>query len=284
MKIEIYSEGTRQLLFTLFDSTKKRKTNAFRVHKHPELELGYIKSGSGDYILENKTYRAEPGDLFLVRPNEQHCVPTIDSPELSSFNIYFTSYFLWHSVSEYVEQSKLRMLISGASEPEHRYRGFEEQINEIMALCETEEKAYASRHRIRLLALRLIVGIASGFVCESGEPFTNVVVHRDDIQNAIGFINDNLTEPITLDDIAKSAGMSRSHFSTIFRGLTGISPYEYLLLQRVERAVVTLRNSDLTILEVAQSCGFRNLANFNKAFRKVTNMTPSDYRASKRKQ
>ena len=47
MKIEIYSEGTRQLLFTLFDSTKKRKTNAFRVHKHPELELGYITGGSG---------------------------------------------------------------------------------------------------------------------------------------------------------------------------------------------------------------------------------------------
>lgn len=46
MKIEIYSEGTRQLLFTLFDSTKKRKTNAFRVHKHPELELGYITGGS----------------------------------------------------------------------------------------------------------------------------------------------------------------------------------------------------------------------------------------------
>ena len=48
MKIEIYSEGTRQLLFTLFDSKKNRKTNAFRVHKHPELELGYITGGSGD--------------------------------------------------------------------------------------------------------------------------------------------------------------------------------------------------------------------------------------------
>ena len=72
MKIEIYSEGTRQLLFTLFDSKKNRKTNAFRVHKHPELELGYITGGSGDYILENRTYRAKSGDLFLVCPNEQH--------------------------------------------------------------------------------------------------------------------------------------------------------------------------------------------------------------------
>ena len=138
MKIEIYSEGTRQLLFTLFDSTKKRKTNAFRVHKHPELELGYITGGSGDYIIEN------------------------------------------------------------------RLRGLGAQVCEIMELCENTVRAEASRHRIRFLVLRLVVGM--------------------------------------------------------------------------------LRDEGMTIIEVAQSCGFRNLANFNKAFRKITNMTPSDYRASKRKQ
>lgn len=286
MKIEIYSEGTRQLLFTLFDSKKNRKTNAFRVHKHPELELGYITGGSGDYILENRTYRAESGDLFLVCPNEQHCVPTIDSPELTSFNIYLTSYFLWHIVSEYVDYGRLRMLINSADGLEHRLRGLGTQVCEIMELCENTVRAEASRHRIRFLVLRLVVGITS-VIPESGDDsqlLMSAVTHRDDIQKAIGFINDNLTEPITLEEIAKSAGMSRSHFSTTFRDATGIPPYEYLLLQRIERAVGMLRDEDMTIIEVAQSCGFRNLANFNKAFRKITNMTPSDYRASKRKQ
>ena len=286
MKIEIYSEGTRQLLFTLFDSKKNRKTNAFRVHKHPELELGYITGGSGDYILENRTYRAESGDLFLVCPNEQHCVPTIDSPELTSFNIYLTSYFLWHIVSEYVDYGRLRMLINSADGLEHRLRGLGAQVCEIMELCENTVRAEASRHRIRFLVLRLVVGITS-VIPERGDDsqlFMSAVTHRDDIQKAIGFINDNLTEPITLEEIAKSAGMSRSHFSTTFRDATGIPPYEYLLLQRIERAVGMLRNEDMTIIEVAQSCGFRNLANFNKAFRKITNMSPSGYRASKRKQ
>lgn len=286
MKIEIYSEGTRQLLFTLFDSKKNRKTNAFRVHKHPELELGYITGGSGDYILENRTYRAKSGDLFLVCPNEQHCVPTIDSPELTSFNIYLTSYFLWHIVSEYVDYGRLRMLINSADGLEHRLRGLGAQVCEIMELCENTVRAEASRHCIRFLVLRLVVGITS-VIPESGDDsqlLMSAVTHRDDIQKAIGFINDNLTEPITLEEIAKSAGMSRSHFSTTFRDATGIPPYEYLLLQRIERAVGMLRNEDMTIIEVAQSCGFRNLANFNKAFRKITNMSPSGYRASKRKQ
>lgn len=178
------------------------------------------------------------------------------------------------------------MLINSADGLEHRLRGLGAQVCEIMELCENTVRAEASRHRIRFLVLRLVVGITS-VIPESGDDsqlLMSAVTHRDDIQKAIGFINDNLTEPITLDDISKSAGMSRSHFSMVFRGLTGISPYEYLLLQRVERAVVILKNSDITILEVAQSCGFRNLENFNKAFRKITNMTPSDYRASKRKE
>lgn len=284
MKIEIYSEGTRRLLFTLFDSTKKQKTNVFRVHHHPELELGYIYDGNGDYILENETYSAEAGNLFLVRPNEQHCVPTIYSKELSSFNIYLPSFFLWNVASEYVEPGKLRMLISGEVPIEHRFTGHGDILDELRSLCMSEDAAEASRHRIRLLVTRLVVSVASELpdAPDSDSFLGSVVLHQNDIQDAIVFINDNLTEPITLDDLAKSAGMSRSHFSTIFRRVTGVSPYEYLLLRRIECAVGMLRDSEVTILEIAQSCGFRNLANFNKAFRKITNMAPSDYRASKR--
>lgn len=287
MKIEIYSEGTHRLLFTLFDSTKKQKTNAFRVHHHPELEFGYISGGSGDYILEQNCYRAEAGDLFLVRPNEQHCVPTIFTPELSSFNIYMTSYYLWNVCGEYVEPGRLKMLIgggSGESAVEHRFPGRGDTFLELIKLCSSPESADLSRYRIRQLVLELVISVASELPgsYEEDSLLMSAVVHQNDIQNAIGYINENLTEQLTLDDIARSAGMSRSHFSTVFRRVTGISPYEYLLLQRIERAVGLLRKTDITILEVAQSCGFRNLANFNKTFKKVTSMTPSDYRASKR--
>lgn len=281
MKTEIYSEGTHQLLFTLFDSTKTRKTNVFRVHKHSEAELGFISGGSGDYILEDKSYRAEGGDLFLVRPNEQHCVPTIYSPELTSFNIYLSSYFLWNVCGEYVPPGRLRTLIGGLP-IEHRFKGRKELFDEIAGLSGSEESAYAARHRIRHLVLELTVGIAYELPEDDDSLLMCAVMHQNDIQKAIDYINANLTDPITLDDIAKNTGMSRSHFSTVFRRVTGVSPYEYLLLQRIERAVGLLRTTDQTIIEVSQSCGFRNLANFNKAFKSTTHMTPSAYRASKR--
>lgn len=79
-----------------------------------------------------------------------------------------------------------------------------------------------------------------------------------------------------------NAGLSRSHLSVLFKNVTGVSPYEYLLLQRIERAVRFLSDSDRTVIDIAQECGFRSLPNFNKAFKRVTGITPTDYRKSSR--
>ena len=92
-----------------------------------------------------------------------------------------------------------------------------------------------------------------------------------------------MTEPLTLDNIARQANLSRSHLSLLFNQATGVSPYEYLILQRIEKAVEMLGSSEVTIISIAQECGFRSLANFNKTFKKVTGMTPSDYRLTKQK-
>ena len=80
-----FSELSHQILFKVFDSTKLQKTNLFRIHHQTELELGYIMEGEGIYYLENERYDVRAGDLYLIRTNEQHCIPTIHSPKLVSF-------------------------------------------------------------------------------------------------------------------------------------------------------------------------------------------------------
>ena len=108
--------------------------------------------------------------------------------------------------------------------------------------------------------------------------------HIDDIQSAISFINSHLTEKITLKDIAKSSRMSVSHLSSVFKSYTGVTPYEYLLLQRVDKAAVMLRRTDISVLELSEECGFGSLANFNKIFKNITSMTPGQYRVIKNKE
>lgn len=151
----------------------------------------------------------------------------------------------------------------------------------IKELCKDAEK---NRFAIKLIMLELVCGIAEEIGSEAGDTINTDITefaHLDDIQNAISYINTHLTDRIMLEDIAKHAGMSSSHLSSVFKRYTGVTPYEYLLLQRIDRAASMLRRTDISVLNLAEECGFGSLANFNKIFKKVTGMTPSGYRSSK---
>jgi len=73
----------------------------------------------------------------------------------------------------------------------------------------------------------------------------------------------------------------RKPYNYIFSRLNGVSPWDYLTAKRVEKAASLLRSErGLTMLEIATRCGFNNTANFNRAFKKYQNRTPSSYRKS----
>ena len=275
-----YSELSHQMLFKVFDSTKQQKTNSFRIHHHTELELGYIVVGEGIYYLENEKYNVRAGDLYLIRPNEQHCIPTIHSPELVSFNIHIEPYFIWNVCSDYIESYYLHLLFNAELGIQHYYGDKSDRMERLRRLSADPE---ANRFQIRRELLELLVVLLkeNELPTDAGEK-RYISTKADDIQNAICYINDHLTEPLKLNDLAHAANMSRSHLSAHFKLMTGVSPYEYLIIQRIELAVRLLRDTSLSVTEIARKSGFTNLANFNKAFKRITGMTPREYRQSKR--
>lgn len=286
MKKEIYSLNSHQLLATAFDSMKEKKTDAFRIHHHAEVELGYICGGEGKYIIGEQVYHAKAGDLFLVKPNEQHCVPTIYTPQLTSFNIYITSYFLWNVCAEYFSPGILKLIL-GKSQIQHCFAGREAYVKQIRQLCGETCGADVHEGTLRFVLLGLLQSISEELAsavqtADSRQESAGVSAHLSDIQNAIDYINAHLTEQITLRQMADSVNISCSHFSSVFKSVTGLSPYEYLILQRIERAVGILRHTDSSIIDIANECGFLNTSNFNRSFKKITGMSPTEYRMSKR--
>lgn len=90
-------------------------------------------------------------------------------------------------------------------------------------------------------------------------------------------ISDRLTENISLQDISDEVGLSRCYFAQMFKQSTGITPYQYIVQQRIERAKQLLQQ-DLPIVEIALECGFSSQSSLNRTFRKCVGTTPRGYR------
>ena len=90
------------------------------------------------------------------------------------------------------------------------------------------------------------------------------------------FIDSNFTETLTIEQIAKVAGMSEYHFFRLFRQTIGISPYQYLLNKRLSKAVELIK-LDFAVSEIAIAMGFSDIYTFSKAFKKHFGVSPSQF-------
>ncbi len=92
------------------------------------------------------------------------------------------------------------------------------------------------------------------------------------------YINFNLSEPISVADMAKRAMLSPSRFTAVFRESFGISPHQYLLRSRVQHAELLLRSGSLTLQEIADFCGFANIHHFSRVYKEKTGYSPGEFR------
>ena len=88
------------------------------------------------------------------------------------------------------------------------------------------------------------------------------------------------SEPLTVDDLASAAGLSRAHFSREFRAAFGESPHVYLLTRRLERAATLLRMTDKSVADICMAVGLQSVGSFTTSFVRMHGKTPTAYRAA----
>lgn len=96
----------------------------------------------------------------------------------------------------------------------------------------------------------------------------------------LSFINDNLQQKITLEDLASLVQLSQYHFCSAFKQSLGISPHKYVIQQRVERAKNLLKQSKLSISDISIMCGFTHQSHLHRHFKRLTGITPKVFRNS----
>jgi AraC-like DNA-binding protein len=91
-------------------------------------------------------------------------------------------------------------------------------------------------------------------------------------------VEQDLTAPLRLEDLARAAGLSRMHFAAQFRAATGLRPHEYVLTRRIEHAKHLIERNELSLVEIALDAGFQSQAHFCTIFKRLTGATPTTWR------
>lgn len=101
------------------------------------------------------------------------------------------------------------------------------------------------------------------------------------LRQTIAFIEENLSQPLTLADLASQAMLSEYHFARMFRQSMKMAPHQYVMHRRMEKAVQLVRHTNQTLTEIALTCGFSSASHFSNRFKSAIGITPSQLRTSK---
>ena len=228
--------------------------------------IHYISSGSGTNTAAGHTFRLHSGDMFLAMPETEIFYQADERDPWTYEWVGFAGADAAALVSRTdfsSSQLVLRQLPYGAEVRKHLRRIDEAFGN---TFCDA----------VRMTGeLYLLLGI---LISNAARQIRLPGTAEDNISRAIEYIASRYSYSLTIGDIASYVGVSRSTLFREFREGMNISPKEYLDRYRIRRACLLLKDTNLTIASVAASVGYDNGLYFSKAFRRMTGMTPSDFR------
>ncbi len=138
---------------------------------------------------------------------------------------------------------------------------------------EQDSKFYAES-----MANFLVVHLLKNYTTLSFKPKENTGgLSRSHLKQSIDYIDAHLREEISLEEIANYIGLSRYYFCRLFKKSIGITPYQYIIRCRVEQAKKLLKKRNLSLSEVALTCGFSHQSHLHRHFKRLTGVTPKQF-------
>ena len=232
----------------------------------PFAVIQHTLSGAGRLQYERQKRSVGPGETMLVTIPHDHQYWIEDGERWEFFWIAMTGR----------EALRLHRAILEAVGPVFRLRAETAARLAQTSLDLLDGKAKGAGEA-SALAYGAIMAIYDDVLGGDGEPRT---ARPRSIELILKHIHDRLHEPLEVPALADLAGLSRSHFSRVFRRCEGVSPAEYIFASRMRRAASRLVRSDEPVKQVSHDCGFDDPNYFAKAFRKRYGASPTEFRAT----
>jgi len=255
---------------------------SYPVHVHPEYELNFIENAKGAHrIVGDSIEVIDDLELCLIG-NESlehawmnfHC----ESREIHEITIQFhKDLFLesllnkkqFHTVAVMLENAKKGMVFS---------RPVIEKVKDRLDLLDKGQNGFYSVLELLAILYELSMDENSRILCSSAFNKQDDSSESRRIQKVITFLNSNYQKEIRLLDVANYVNMSEVSFSRFMKKRTGKNYIEYLNDLRLGIASRHLVDSSKTVSEISFECGFNNLSNFNRIFKKRKGFTPKEFR------
>ena len=156
----------------------------------------------------------------------------------------------------------------------------DEELNSLLGLVRAElTRPQASPQFVQALAQMIAVHLARTYGVADEEPHggsPSLPGHK--LRQITDWMAEHAAEEISLERLAALAGLSKFHFQRLFKAATGVSPSRYQIDLRVNEARRLLRETKMSVVDVALEVGYANPSHFARLFRKETGLSPSDYR------
>ena len=246
------------------------------MHIHDCYELYYSISGGKQFLIDNKFYDIEPGDLFIINQYESHKLTEVDS--------HFHERIVISIHPDYVKR-----LSTAETDLDfcftHRPLGFthrislnKEQQNRFLYYIDkiTAAEGYAHDGLEQAAFLQLLVLINS--VSSANGPDAGLSSYRysRQVEEILAYINQNISQPITTAQLAEHFYLSQSYICRIFKSATSTTINKYITARRISIAKALL-DEGVSIAEAYERSGFTDYSNFFKAFTKAVGVSPKKY-------
>ncbi len=254
----------------------------FPPHWHNEFELNYIRSGRAVFYYNGVQFIPEAGDIFIFQPNQTHSMTTLGNEKIYYDTLLFTS-DSFGPQGERGNQAIIGPLVSGDSlirQPINRscagYEVIRQTVESMVSAAKLDTPSIDLLLKGDLLHLFYYLHTFGHITYRQNEKAAN----EERIRPVLSYISQHFAEDLTVDMLAQLIPLSKSYFMYCFKRITGTSIVSYITQIRIKNACEMLLSTDKQVVRIAMECGFDNLSNFNRQFKKNVGCSPLKYRKS----
>ena len=222
-----------------------------------------VADGKFTFLDDGNCFTAEKGDTVILDCYKPHEYFTNDY--LESYWVHIEGFNCREFYDEITESGSI---IKGNSSNRIKER----IIRLFKSLCHSLHESELS-----LEVYKLLLEMANPDIVRANED----AIHKENIQRVKEYIADHLNEKITVNYLAEAVHMSPTHFSRIFKAQTGFSPYDYVVVSRLNKAKEYLLTTEMSVAEIAYETGFNTEANFVYCFTNNEGISPGKFRRLK---